>query len=371
MILAQLGAEVVKIERPGSGDEARSMGPLSDDGWSAYFLAINRGKQSIAIDLSQPEGVALVLRLARQADVFVENFRGGKADGMGLSEAALRAENPTIIYASLSAFGPRGPDREKPGYDALVQARTGIQSVTGEPGTAGARAGVSVLDMGSGMWVALGILAGLLERTRSGRGTRVDGSLYQSGVMWMAYHLIARQITGRDPAPQGTRIGAFAPYGDFATADSRVLIGISNDRLFARLCDSLGRAELASDPRFAKNPQRVENRDALDREIESTLCTRTTAAWLEHFDAAGIPASQIQSAGDVLTDPQLAALGQMQALAEIDGFAPGLPIELAGFSPPHAACPRVGQHTAEILRSSGFSGDEIRELAGRGIIAIG
>ncbi len=309
MILAQLGAEVVKIERPGSGDEARSMGPLSSDGWSAYFLAIKRGKQSIAIDLSKPEGVALVLRLARKADVFVENF--------------------------------------------------------------GARAGVSVLDMGSGMWVALGILAALLERTRSGRGTRVDGSLYQTGVMWMAYHLVARQITGRDPAPQGTRIGAFAPYGDFATADSRVLIGISNDRLFARLCDSLGRAELAADLRFAKNPQRVENRDALDREIETTLRTRTTAAWLEHFDAAGVPASQIQTAGEVLADPQLAALGQMQALAEIEGFAPALPIELGGFTPLHAACPRLGQHTAEILRGSGLSDDEIRDLAGRGIIAIG
>ncbi len=204
------------------------------DGWSAYFLAINRGKRSLAVDLSQPEGVALALRLAARCDVFVENFRGGKAEAMGLGEAAVRALAPELSMHRLSAFGPRGHDFEKPGYDALVQARTGIQSVTGEPGTAGARAGVSILDMGTGMWIALGVIAALFERERTGRAGRVDGSLYQTGIMWMAYHLVARQMTGRDPQPQGTRIGAFAPYGDFATADSRVLIGISNDRLFQR-----------------------------------------------------------------------------------------------------------------------------------------
>src|SRR5579885_1900785 len=180
LILAGLGAEVIKIERPGSGDDARHMAPVNDDGWSAYFLAINRGKRSVVLDISTPEGVALALRLASRCDVFVENFRGGKAEAMGLGEAAVRAVRPRIVYASLSAFGPRGPDFEKPGYDALVQARTGIQSVTGEPGSAGARAGVSVLDMGSGMWAAVGIIASLYE----GKGGRVDASLYQTGIMW-------------------------------------------------------------------------------------------------------------------------------------------------------------------------------------------
>jgi crotonobetainyl-CoA:carnitine CoA-transferase CaiB-like acyl-CoA transferase len=330
------------------------MAPLSDDGWSAYFLAINRGKRSIAIDLSKPEGITLVLRLATKVDVFVENFRGGKADEMGLSEAALRKANPDLIYASLSAFGPRGPDRHKPGYDALVQARTGIQSVTGEPGTAGARAGVSVLDMGSGMWMALGIVTALFERQRNGGGGRVEGSLYQTGVMWMAYHLIARQITGSDPTPQGTRIGAFAPYGDFPTADSRVLIGISNDRLFARLCSTLGKPDLANDPRFATNPQRVLNRLLLDAELERIFRGATTAEWLEQFDRAGIPASRIQTAGEVLDDPQLAALGQMQPLPEIGGFAPALPIEISGFTPSAGRAPRLGEHTDEVLKEAGL-----------------
>lgn len=177
MIFAGLGAEVIKIERPGSGDDARSMAPAG-----AYFLAINRGKKSVAIDLSCADGVGLALRLASRCDVFIENFRGGKAEAMGLGEAAVREANRNIIYASLSAFGSRGADFAKPGYDALLQARTGIQSVTGEAGSAGARAGVSVLDMGSGMWVALGVVAALFERERTGVARRVDGSLFETGV---------------------------------------------------------------------------------------------------------------------------------------------------------------------------------------------
>jgi crotonobetainyl-CoA:carnitine CoA-transferase CaiB-like acyl-CoA transferase len=365
MILAGLGAEVIKIERPGSGDDARQMVPVSD-GWSAYFLAINRGKRSVAVNLSEPEGVALVLRLTAGCDVFIENFRGGRCDSLGLSEAAVRSVRPEIVYASLSAFGPRGPDREKPGYDALVQARTGIQSVTGEPGTAGARAGVSVLDMGSGMWVALAVIAALFERTRTGQGARVDGSLYQTGVMWMAYHLIARQMTGRDPSPQGTRIGAFAPYGDYATADSRVLIGISNDRLFSNLQDVLG---MEPDPRFATNRDRVENRDALDAALNAVLARKATAEWLEIFDRAGIPASAIQTAGQVLADPQLASIGQMTDLAELPGLAsPLLPVEISGVAGGGGNAPRLGEHTRDVLIEAGLSPAEIDALAERRIV---
>ncbi len=364
MILAGLGAEVLKIERPSTGDEARQMAPAGD-GWSAYFLAINRGKRSLAVDLSQPEGVALALRLAARCDVFVENFRGGKAEAMGLGEAAVRGARAGIIYASLSAFGPRGNDFEKPGYDALVQARTGIQSVTGEPGTAGARAGVSILDMGTGMWIALGVMAALFERERTGRAGRVDGSLYQTGIMWMAYHLVARQMTGRDPQPQGTRIGAFAPYGDFATADSRVLIGISNDRLFQRLCETTG---LANESRFATNPDRVKNRDALDSALAPLLRQRSTAEWLERFDRAGVPASAIQTAGEVLNDPQLAALGQMSKINGTGVSSPLLPIEFSGLPAAAGAAPRLGEHTREVLLESGFSPDEIDGLIERRIV---
>jgi crotonobetainyl-CoA:carnitine CoA-transferase CaiB-like acyl-CoA transferase len=363
MILAGLGADVIKIERPGSGDDARHMAPVHEDA-SAYFIAINRGKRSLALDLSKPEGVALALTIAARCDVFIENFRGGKAESMGLGESAVRLKRPDIVYASLSAFGPRGPDFDKPGYDALVQARTGIQSVTGAPGTSGARAGVSLLDMGSGMWIALGIVAALFDRAKTGRGTRVDGSLFQSGIMWMAYHLIARQMTGRDPQPQGTRHSAFAPYGDFATADSRILIGISNDRLFEKLCAAMA---IAPNERFSTNATRVQHRDALDTHLESIFKQRNTSHWLELFDQCGVPASAVQTAGQVLADPQLSALGQMsEALPGL--FAPDLPLEFSGRTRSLGTAPRLGEHTREILEECGLSHPEIVSLHQRGIV---
>ncbi len=363
MILAALGADVIKIERPGSGDDARAMAP-AENGWSAYFVAINRGKRSVAVDLSKAEGVALALRIASGCDVFVENFRGGKAAAMGLGEEAVRKARAGVIYASLSAFGPRGPDFDKAGYDALVQARTGIQSVTGEPGTAGARAGVSILDMGSGMWIALGIVAALFDRARTGIGRRVDGSLFQTGVMWMAYHLVARQMTGRDPVPQGTRHPAFAPYGDFATLDSRILIGISNDRLFEKLACALG---LPRDERYATNAARVSHREELDRLLAPVFARRSTSEWLEILDRAGVPASAVQTAGDVLKDPQLRALGQMNA-AGAGLVAPGLPLEISGFECAAGAAPRLGEHTRAVLAECGLSASEIDELRRRGIV---
>lgn len=363
MILAALGADVIKIERPGTGDDARGMAPTRD-GLSAYFLAINRGKRSVAIDLSKSAGVALALKIASHCDVFIENFRGGKAESMGLGESALRAVRPEIIYASLSAFGPRGPDFEKPGYDALVQARAGIQSVTGQPGTAGARAGVSLLDMGSGMWIALGIAAALFDRVRTGRACRVDASLFQTGAMWMAYHLVARQMTGRDPQPQGTRHSAFAPYGDFETADSRILIGISNDRLFEKLAASLG---FAVEERFSTNALRVHHRGALEAMLAPLFRSRSTAQWIAIFDRAGVPASPLQSAGQLLEDPQLAALGQMSEAAP-GIFSPLLPLEFSGQKCEAGPAPALGEHTREVLAECGIEAAEIDSLAGRKIV---
>ena len=372
MVLGALGAEVWKIERPDSGDEARRMAPVTDEypDLGAYFAPINRGKRSVVIDLSTAAGVEAVLKLAARCDIFVENFRGGKAESMGLSEARVRAVQPLIIYASLTAFGPRGPDRERPGYDALLQSRTGIVSVTGEAGSSGARAGVSLLDMGSGIWVALGILAALLDREHTGQGSRVDGSLFQTGAMWMAYHLVARQFTGRDPAPQGTRITAMAPYGDFPTADSSVLVGISNDRLYAKLCTVLNRPDLIGDARFLTNPLRVANRDALDAELEPILSTRTTSDWLGIFDRAGVPSSAIQTTGAMLADGQLAALGQMHPMANLGGVvSPAIPLEFSAFEVTGAGDPpRLGEHTRPVLESADFTSEEIEDLERRKII---
>jgi crotonobetainyl-CoA:carnitine CoA-transferase CaiB-like acyl-CoA transferase len=217
--------------------------------------------------------------------------------------------------------------------------------------------------------MALGVIAALFERQRTATGTRVDGSLYQTGVMWMAYHLVARQMTGRDPEPQGTRHPAFAPYGDFATTDSRILIGISNDRLFDRLCAALGIPYLARDSRFAANSDRVANRAALEVELARLFSTRSTAEWLAELDAAGIPASAIQNAGEVLSDPQLAALDQMRALDELPGISsPVLPLELGGLPASAGAVPRLGEHTREVLTGSGITAEEVDELARRKIV---
>ena len=242
MILADLGADVIKVERMDGGDDARNMGPHRGS-WGAYFVPMNRGKRSIAVDITKPAGREIVYRLAASSDVFIENLRVGKAAGLGVDEASIRARKPDIIYGSLSAYGQTGPDCLKPGYDAILQARTGIVSVTGPDAETPIRAGVSILDVGAGVWMAVGIMAALFERQRSGRGQRVDASLFGTGVMLMCYHLLSQQFTGVSPAPEGSRHNAMAPYGAFATADGAIMIGISNDRLFRRLCAALGREE--------------------------------------------------------------------------------------------------------------------------------
>ncbi len=244
MVLADLGAEIIKVERIDGGDDARGMPPHRGS-WGSYFVPINRGKRSISLDLRNPAARDVVLKLAESCDVCVENFRGGKATELGLDEQAIRARKPDIIYASLSAYGARGPDYTKPGYDAILQARSGIMSVTGVNENTPMRAGVSILDMGAGVWMALGVVTALFERQRSGRGQRLDASLLQTGVMLMCYHLLYRQFTGVNPRPEGARHASVAPYGAFATSDGAIMIGISNDRLFRRLCKALNRDRLA------------------------------------------------------------------------------------------------------------------------------
>lgn len=375
MILAELGAEVIKVERPDGGDDGRQMGPHQGE-WGAYFVSINRGKRSLALDLRRPEGVEVALRLAARSDVFIENYRGGKAAELGLEEKDVRKVRPDLIYASLSAYGPQGPEYLKAGYDAVLQARTGIISVTGSAEGGYSRAGVSVLDMGSGIWVALGIIAALYERQRSGRGQRVDGSLFQTGVMWMAYHLVSRQFTGRDARPQGTRIDAFAPYGDFPTADGTLMIGISNDRLFARLCQAVGRTNWPTDSRFVTNRERVKNRQELDRELSIILQTKETGKWLEIFDGVGVPVGPVQSTGQLLKDKHLDALNQLVEI-ELPGLTglsvsvPRLPLEFSAHpSPVTGPPPRLGEHSRGVLREAGFTEGEIECLIEQGIVQI-
>lgn len=374
MILADLGADVIKVERMDGGDDARAMGPHGGE-WGAYYVPINRGKRSIAVDVTKPAGREIVFRLAAASDVFVENFRGGKATKLGLDEAAIRAHKADIIYASLSAYGQRGPDYFKPGYDAILQARTGIVSVTGPNAETPIRAGVSILDMGAGVWMAMGILAALFEKQKSGRGQRVDASLFESGVMLMCYHLLSRQFTGVSPGPEGSRHNAMAPYGAFTTSDGAIMLGISNDRLFRRLSAALGREDWLEDPRFRTSLDRVRNRAHLEGPIADLVKSKPTAHWLALFKEHDVPADAVQNAEQVIADPQVASLNQL-AEVMLDGYGPvGIPRLPVSLSLTPAAVagppPKLAEHGRAILNEAGYSDAEIRALVESRVCAVG
>ena len=371
MILSDLGADVIKVERPSVGEDARAMGPHRG-AFGAYFTTLNRGKRSIGIDITKPSGREAILRLASNCDVFLENFRGGKAAVLGLDEASIRGCKPDVIYASLSAYGPSGPDYTRPGYDALLQARTGIMSVTGTGNdSTPIRSGVSILDLGTGVWLALGVLAALLERQRSGKGQRVDASLFQTGIMLMSYHLLFRQFAGVNPKPQGSRHTAFAPYGAFQAADGAIMIGISSDKAFLRLCDALRRPEWSDDPRFLTNAQRVCHADVLDELISGVLRDHSVSHWTEVLDRNDVANDPVQNPEQVMADRQVAALEQLAEVA-LDGegsaLLPRLPIELS-MNPPaiQGPPPGMGEHTQEILLEAGYNAEEIDELLRTGV----
>jgi formyl-CoA transferase/CoA:oxalate CoA-transferase len=374
-ILAALGAEVVKVERPDTGDDGRAWGPPFWNGESAMFLAVNAGKRSLAVSLREPRGREVVLRLAERSDVFLQSLRPGLASRLGLGPDAVRARNPRLVYCSVGAYGHAGPLAKEPGYDALMQAAGGLIGMTGEPGRPGVRIGSSLIDMGTGMWSALGIVAALLERERTGEGALVDTSLYETALGYISYHLVGYLADGTVPRGQGTVFPMVAPYQVFPTRDGELMIAAGNDRLFVALCEVLGMPELDSDERFATNPDRVRNREALVALLADRLRERGTDEWHTLLTSAGVPAAPVADVADIVSAEQTRALELLQPVPHPripDLRLTALPLSFGGERAVHGRPPPlVGEHTAEVLREAGYAENEISELADEGVIRLG
>jgi crotonobetainyl-CoA:carnitine CoA-transferase CaiB-like acyl-CoA transferase len=371
-ILAALGADVVKVERPDTGDDGRAWGPPFWDGEGTMFLSANAGKRSLALALRDPRGRDALLTLAERADVFLQSLRPGLAQELGLGADALRERNPRIVYCSVGAYGRSGPLAREAGYDALMQAAGGLISVTGEPGRPGVRVGTSTIDQGTGTWAALGVVAALLERERTGEGCVVDVSLYETAIGYLGYHLAGYLADGTVPSGEGTRFPMVAPYEVLPTRDGELMVAGGNDRIFEAICEVLGAPELVDDPRFRTNADRVRNRDALAALLVARLAAEDTATWHERLTAAGVPAAPVADVRDVALSPQTAALGILQPLAHprIDGLTlVALPVSFDDRRALHpSAPPDVGAHSADVLREAGYSDDQIAALAAEGVI---
>ena len=348
LILAELGARVIKVENPASGDYARGWGPPFWNGAASAFQCLNRGKEGIAVDFSDREQATALRRLiVEKADAVIQNLRLGVLDRHGIGCEALRREKPALIWVDIGAFGDAGPLADKPGYDPLMQAFTGIMSVTGENGRPPVRVGVSLVDMGSGMWAVIGLLTQLLSRAKSGQGGHIGASLFETGLAWMTIPLAAYAANGEVRRPQGSGAAEIVPYQAFRTADGLLMIAAGNDNLFRRFMRALDCADLADDPAFASNAARVVGRERLVALIEERTARFSTAALAAALDAAGVPNALIQTVDQVLVHAQTQASGMV---AESDGLPTvGLPLRLDGIRPRAAsAAPTLGEDNAMI-----------------------
>jgi len=373
-LLADLGAEVIKIERPGSGDDTRHWGPPwhgeGERRVAAYFLSCNRGKKSAAIDFAQPEGAALVRKLADEADVIVENFKVGGLKKFGLDTETLRGANPRLTYASITGFGQDGPYAERAGYDYIIQGMGGLMSITGlpddMPGGGPMRVGVAVVDLFTGLYTCVAILSALYARERTGAGTHIDMALFDTQLAMLANQASNALISGKDPPRQGNTHPNIVPYQPFDAADQPIIIAVGNDRQFARLARICGHPEWTSDERFASNALRVANRDEMVRLVSAAIRTKAAADWLEQLEAAGIPAGPINRITQALGDIQAQHRGMVRTIAGTRLV--GSPVRMEGERadselPP----PALGEHTDEIVERL-IDSAELERLRNAGVI---
>jgi formyl-CoA transferase len=373
MFLGDLGAEVVKVEQPGVGDDTRGWGPPFVGGESAYFLCVNRNKKSITVDFKSQDGIALLRRLAERADVLIENFRPGTMERLGLGEKDLRANNPRLIYASLSGFGADGPMSDAPGYDLIVQAWGGLMSVTGMPDGDPTKVGVAIIDLVAGLMLGKSIVSALFAREQLGIGQKIDTSLLEAEVACLINVGSNYLIEGKIPGRWGNAHSSIVPYQSFKTADGYVVIGVASEGIWRRFSQAIGRSELADDPRFAKNSNRVQNREVLITALSEIFLGRETDAWMKLLNEAEVPCAPVQTIDQVFKDPQVL---HREMLVKVEhptaGTVPmaGIPVKFSATPasirlPP----PTLGQHTEEVLTSwLGIEREEIEELKRKSVL---
>ncbi len=352
MLLGDMGADVIKVEAPGDGDDARGWTPFVGD-FSAYFLGVNRNKRSVTLDVKTPEGAAHLRRLLTRADVFIENFKPGSLDRLGFGYDASREQHPRLVYCSITGYGRTGPRRHLSGYDPVVQAESGFMNVTGTADGPPVRTGIAMTDYLAGLYAFSGILLALRERDRTGKGQHVDIALFDSVLSTLSMPAGVLQATGRGPRRMGNDHPSIAPYETLQARDGMVMIAAANPRLWKQLCEAIGRPALADDPRFATNTERVTNRPALKAAIEEVLSTLSVDEVVERLERASVPCGRVRTIAEALQDPQVAARQMLLDLndPELAGFRVlGNPIKLSNYTPPPVRRPpKLGEHNEEIL----------------------